>query len=177
LNWWKASIATATAQIVRMAGGLLVIKLLAIYLGPTGFGRLGHFMSLIAILSVLSGGGVLNGIIKYVAEYQNNPHKLSKFLTTALLYSLFFSIIIFVLIFVFSKTISYKLFNDEKFYPTIILLSLIQLSYGLVNFCNGIVNGFRATGKYAVIIIYGTFIGVPLAYYFISNYQCKYVIA
>jgi PST family polysaccharide transporter/antigen flippase len=170
LNWWKASIATAVAQSVRMLSGLVVIKLIAVYLGPEGFGRLGHFMSLIAILGVLAGGGILNGIVKYVAEYKNTPDRLHSFLSNALAYTLIFSSLLFLVIALSSRQISLILFNGEEFTQLIIFLGFIQYLYGLVTFCNGTINGLRQTVKFAKIIIFGTLIGLPTSYFLIITY-------
>jgi PST family polysaccharide transporter/antigen flippase len=160
----------AVAQAVRMLGGLIIIKVIAAYLGPDGFGRLGHFMSLIAILSVLAGGGVLNGIVKYVAEYKNSPEKLYSFLSNALTYSLIFSIVLFIVISFSAKQLSLVLFESDKFAPLIMFLGFIQFFYGLATFCNGIINGLRETAKFAKIIVVGTFIGLPVSYYLIATY-------
>lgn len=170
MSWLKASIATATAQIVRMLGGLIVIKIIAVYLGPEGFGRLGHFMSLIAILSVLAGGGILNGIVKHVAEYKNTPSKLYPFLSNALAYSLIFSLCIFIVIAVLAKSISLILFGSDEFYRLIIILGVLQFLYAMVTYCNGTINGLRETRIFAKIIIIGTLIGVPSAYVLVVTY-------
>lgn len=170
MNWWKASVATAVAQGVRMLGGLIVIKVIALYLGPEGFGRLGHFMSLIAILGVLAGGGILNGIVKYVAEYKNLPEKLHPFLSNALVYSFICSLLLFVGILLSAKQASLILFNSEEFTQLIIFLGVIQFIYGMVTFCNGTINGLRETAKFAKIIILGTIIGLPVTYYLIDAY-------
>lgn len=152
-----------------MLGGLIVIKVIAMYLGPEGFGRLGHFMSLIAILGVLAGGGILNGIVKYVAEYKNQPEKLYPFLSNALAYSLIFSTLLFIGISLSAKQVSLILFDSEEFTQLIIFLGIIQFLYGLVTFCNGTINGLRETAKFAKIIIFGTIIGLPISYYFIAT--------
>lgn len=170
MSWLKASLATAAAQIVRMIGGLIVIKIIAVYLGPEGFGRLGHFMSLIAILTVLAGGGILNGIVKYVAEYKNCPNKLYPFLSNALAYSLIFSWCIFVGIAVSAKYISLLLFGSDEFAHLIIFLGVLQFLYGMVTYCNGTINGLRETKTFAKIIIIGTLIGVPSAYVLVASY-------
>lgn len=170
MNWWKASIATAVAQTVRLLSGLIVIKLIAVYLGPEGFGRLGHFMSLIAILGVLAGGGILNGIVKYVAEYKSTPDRLYPFLSTALAYTLIFSTLLFIVILISAKHLSLILFNGEEFTQLIIFLGFIQYLYGLVTFCNGTINGLRETTRFAKVIILGTFIGLPVTYFLIILY-------
>lgn len=170
MDWWKASTASVIAQAVRMLSGLVIIKLIAVSLGPEGFGRLGHFMSLIAILSVLAGGGIMNGIVKYVSEYKKNENKLYPFLSNTLAYSLIFSLLVFFIILLFSKRISVLLFNEEKSANLIVFLSLIQFTYGLLSFCNGTINGLKETTKFAKIIILGTLIGLPISYYFIHYY-------
>lgn len=139
-------------------------------MGPEGFGRLGHFMSLIAILSVLAGGGILNGIVKYVAEYKNLPEKLHPFLSNALAYSLIFSLIIFIGIFLSAKQISLVLFGSDEFIQLIIFLGAIQFLYGMVTYCIGTINGLRETAKFAKIITIGTIIALPATYYFITRY-------
>lgn len=170
MNWWKASIATAVAQAVRMLSGLIVIKLIAVYLGPEGFGRLGHFMSLIAILGVLAGGGILNGIVKYVAEYKSMPERLYPFLSNALAYTLIFSTILFIGISISAKQLSLILFDREEFAHLIIFLGFIQYFYGLLTFCNGTINGLRETTRFAKIIILGTLISLPASYFLIIRY-------
>lgn len=153
-----------------MLGGLIVIKIIAIYLGPEGFGRLGHFMSMIAILGVLAGGGILNGIVKYVAEYKGAPDKLHPFLSNALAYTLIFSTLLFIAISLSAKQLSLILFGGQEFTQLIIFLGLIQYFYGLVSFCNGTINGLRETTKFAKIIIFGTLIGLPTSYFLIITY-------
>jgi O-antigen/teichoic acid export membrane protein len=170
LSWWKASVATAVAQAFRMLGGLIVIKIIAIYLGPEGFGRLGHFMSMIAILGVLAGGGILNGIVKYVAEYKGTPDRLHPFLSNALAYTLIFSTLLFIVLSLSAKQLSLILFGGAEFTQLIIFLGLIQYFYGLVSFCNGTINGLRETTKFAKIIIFGTLIGLPTSYFLIITY-------
>ena len=153
-----------------MLGGLIIIKIIAIYLGPEGFGRLGHFMSMIAILGVLAGGGILNGIVKYVAEYKGAPDRLHPFLSNALAYTLIFSTLLFIAITLSAKQLSLILFGGDEFTQLIIFLGLIQYFYGLVSFCNGTINGLRETTKFAKIIIFGTLIGLPTSYFLIITY-------
>ncbi|HWX00138.1 O-antigen translocase [Collimonas sp.] len=170
MNWWKASTASAIAQAVRMLSGLIIIKIIAVVLGPEGFGRLGHFMSMITILTVLAGGGVLNGIVKYVAEYKDNPEKLFPFLSNALAYSLVFSSLIFFVFLLLAKKISLFLFDNDNDAWLFVFLGFIQFSYALVTFCNGTINGLRETGKFAKIIVVGTLIGLPVSCYAVYRF-------
>jgi O-antigen/teichoic acid export membrane protein len=166
VNWWKASTSSAIAQMARMVGGLLLLKVIAVSLGPEGFGRLGHFMSLIAILSVLAGGGILNGIVKYIAEYRQLPQKLTAFVSSAFTYSFIFSIILFSLLLVFAEELSLLVFKGTNEAHLIRFLGLVQIFYSGVTFCNGIVNGLRETERFARITVVGVLIGLPISCYF-----------
>lgn len=41
------------------------------YLGPEGMGQIGNFMGVVTILSLIAEGGVVNGVIKYVAALRH----------------------------------------------------------------------------------------------------------
>ena len=79
---------TVASQTSKIAVGFILIKLIAVYLGAGGMGLLGNFMSLVAMLSLMAGGGISNGVIKYVAEYKKQPRRLAEFIGSAKLYSL-----------------------------------------------------------------------------------------
>lgn len=170
MSWLRASLSIAIAHGVRMIGGLIIIKMIAIYLGPEGFGKLGHFMSLIAILSVLAGGGILNGMVKYVSEYKQQPEKLNLFLSNALAYSVILSSLLFVALLILAKPISLILFKNIEYSGLIMLLGGIQFLYAMVNFCNGTINGLRETFKFSKVLVIGTLISLLINYYVISYY-------
>ena len=170
MNWLKASTSTAIAQAARMLSGLIVIKMIAVSLGTEGFGRLGHFMSLISVLSVLAGGGILNGIVKYVAEYKSSPSRLHAFLSCAGAYSLLFSVLVCLVLSLFARQISLLLFDTDQYGSLIVFLAFIQFAYGVVSFCNGIINGLTETVKFAKISIVGTALGLPISCFCILQY-------
>jgi O-antigen/teichoic acid export membrane protein len=149
-----------------MVSGLVLLKVIAVNLGPEGFGKLGHFMSLISILSVLAGGGILNGIVKYIAEYRQSPEKLTSFISSAFAYSFIFSIALFCSILIFAEKLSLIIFKSTDEVDLIIFLGLVQIFYSGVTFCNGVVNGLRETVRFARITVIGTLIGLPISCYF-----------
>jgi len=55
----KSAALTVLSQVSKIAVGFILIKLIAVYLGASGMGLLGNFMSLVAILSLMAGGGYL----------------------------------------------------------------------------------------------------------------------
>jgi len=166
-------ILTSLAHISRILTGFFLIKIISTELGPDGFGRLGHYMSMIAILTVLSGGGIFNGVIKYVSEFRSKPIKLMRFISSAASYSLFVGLLIFGIGVVFSKYISIILFGTEDFSWTIILLSIVQLLLGFSMLVNGIANGLKATYVFVSIQIFGNVLSIPAVYILTSLYGLK----
>lgn len=166
----KAGLAIVFAHSMRLLGGLIVLKMIAIYLGPTGLGKLGHFMSLISILSVMAGGGILNGVVKYVSEYQNDSLKLKLFLTNATNYSLAFSFLIFVFLTILSQEISLFFFQSADYKKLIIAIGVIQFCYAFVNLYNGTINGVMETRKYAIVLATGTVFSLLVSFFVICNF-------
>ncbi|AYG47457.1 O-antigen translocase [Pseudomonas sp. Leaf58] len=64
----KAGLYFGSMVLVKTLAGLLVIKMLAWKLGPEGFGLLGQLMTVVAIVGMLAGGGISNGLIRVLAK-------------------------------------------------------------------------------------------------------------
>ena len=158
---------TSSAHIVRMLFGLFLIKLISLYLGPEGLGRLGQFLSFATILSLLAGGGIVNGVIKFVAEYKSDSERLKNFMDEAVSYTVFCSCVVLILCVVFSHAVSSFLFQDPALYWVFILMGVAQCGYATTNLVSGVVNGLKQTSKYAFIQITGSLLAVPVVYFLI----------
>ncbi|WP_238474353.1 O-antigen translocase [Pseudomonas cavernae] len=148
-----------------------MIKLVAMYLGVEGLGKLGNFMNAVALLYLLAGGGVINGVVKYVAEYNNRPRALLSFVSTAATYSFIVSVLIFLLVATFSARISSYVFGSSEYFPAIIFLACAQLGFAFSNMVIGVANGLRDTKTFAKIQILGNSIAFPFSWYLIAEYK------
>lgn len=162
---------TSCAHLSRIATGFILIKLIAMYLGVDGLGRLGNFMNIVAILYLLAGGGVINGVIKYVAEYQSRPKLLLSFISTSATYSFLVSALIFLLLVIFSVKIAVYIFGSSEYYPAVILLAFAQIGFSFSNMVIGVSNGLRDTKTFAKIQIFGNLIAFPLSWYLVGAYK------
>lgn len=160
---------TTCAHLFKLASGFILIKLIAFYLGPEKLGELGHFMSFAAIMFMLAGGGITNGVIKYTAEYQSSPKKLVGFLSASVAYASIFSIIVIIAGIIYCKTISIFVFKDPNLYWLIILLAFAQTGFAFSTLICGATNGFHNTKEYAKIQITGVLLGIPVIYFLIKH--------
>lgn len=154
-----------------MLMGFFILKLTAVYIGPEGLGKIGNFMSLLTILSLLAGGGVLNGLIKYVSEYKNQKKKMIRFISSAANYSLVTSVFTALVLIVFSKSISLFIFGSELNACYIILLAIAQIGFAYTNIVFGISNGLGYSNVYAKIQIFSCVISLPICWWLISTYN------
>lgn len=71
----KTSVLSAIAVLVKLVTSLFLNKVLAIYVGPVGYAVIGQFQSLVSMITTFASGAVNQGVIKYTAEYANEPEK------------------------------------------------------------------------------------------------------
>lgn len=170
MNSIYSALLTVFAHLSKLLVGFLLLKLVSFYLGAEGLGRLGHFMSLLTILSILAGGGILNGVIKYVAEYRSHPLKLVGFVSSAASYSLIFAVLLFGLGVIFSRPIAEIIFGNTQLYPYIIALALAQVGFAFTNLVIGVGNGLGQNHIYAKIQIIGSLLALPLCWALVANW-------
>ena len=72
---FKVSSLNALSVLVKIAGGLISSKIIAVYIGPSGLALVGNFRNFIRQAEVFSMLGFENGIIKYIAENQKNKEE------------------------------------------------------------------------------------------------------
>jgi PST family polysaccharide transporter len=65
----RASLITGVGTVVRMATGLILNKIFAVYIGPGGLGQVAQLSSLAGIVNGIATGGVTTGVTRYVAEH------------------------------------------------------------------------------------------------------------
>lgn len=159
----KATFWTASSTLIKIGAGLLVIKLLAASFGPEGVGLAGNFRQLITVLAVLSGAGIFNGITKYIAEYQQQPTRLSEIIGTSVSIVSVSSLLLTVVFLCFADKISFWLFSSTDYAHLIQWLAFIQIAIAFANFFLAILKGYRDAFANALSIIMGCLIGL-LAY-------------
>jgi len=156
----KASVWTAVSTLVKIAAGLLVVKMLAVTYGPAGVGQAGNFRQLITVLGVLAGAGIFNGVTKYVAQTQQQPAELRGVLGTASAMVLGFSLLLAAVFLLFAAPISRALFGHEQYQQVIRIVAFLQLGIAWANLALAIMKGFRDAAGNALALIVGSVVGV-----------------
>jgi PST family polysaccharide transporter/antigen flippase len=171
MNGIKSAFLVSLSQISKIILGLFTIKVISIYLGPEGLGKLGHFMSFVTFLFVFSGGGIQNAIIKYTAEFKTNIFKLRNFINISIRYSVTSTIVISTILIVYSKEISLFIFKNDEFYLFIILFAMIQFFMSFNKIVRGVANGYKETKIFVTSEVIGVLLSLPLIWFLVSQYN------
>lgn len=166
----NGAVLTSCAHLSRIVMGLVLIKIIAFYLGAEGMGQIGQFMSMATMVYMVAGGGITNAVIKYVAEYASRPKQLLRFLSTATTYSVVFSCALLCVGVLFSKVIAVAVFKNSGMYWIIIALAFAQLLFAFVNLVVGVSNGLMQTAVYSKIQIIGSALALPLIWVLIVQF-------
>lgn len=160
----KATVWTAVSTLVKIAAGLLVVKLLAVAWGPSGVGQAGNFRQLITVLGVMAGAGIFNGVTKYVAQYHQQPEALRRVVGTSSAIVLVSSSLLALVFLLAAKPISIGLFGHDHYQGLVRLIAFVQMGIAWSNLALAVIKGFRDAAGNAVSLIAGSIIGV-VAYY------------
>src|SRR5437660_9073573 len=94
MNFLKVGLLFSASTLSKLLAGLIVVKIIAVYVGAGGLGRLGQFMSLMSMVTIMAGGGITTGIVKYVAEFKDNNQELKEYLGAASLVTILASLLL-----------------------------------------------------------------------------------
>jgi O-antigen/teichoic acid export membrane protein len=159
MNLLKVGLLFAGSTLSKLFAGLLIVKIIAITVGAEGLGRLGQFMSLMSMVTILAGGGITSGIIKYVSEFKEDKENLPKYVRAASLVTISASIIVCISLFVLAEKISYWLFKTSEYFVVIRVLSFAQILIAISNFLFGLANGYKRVKAFAAINIVSVIFG------------------
>jgi PST family polysaccharide transporter len=118
-------------------------KLAAVLIGPAGVAIVGAFSNLINVVSSLSNGAIVSGVVKYTAEYATDSPKLKKLLSSVTRIALFASITISGVLILFPRFVSALVFKDAQYYDLVILLGIALVFISFNTVLLAIINGFQ----------------------------------
>ncbi|URL57983.1 O-antigen translocase [Luteibacter flocculans] len=156
MSFARSGAYAAAGTAARLLAALVVVKLVALFAGPEGVGRLGQFASLMSLLAVFAGGGIGSAVVKYVAEYRDDAPRLARLLGAALWYALAASCVMGLATWCFSRQIAGWLLGDEAYASLIRVLAVAQVGIAVVNYVLAVINGFMDARRLAIIQVAGS---------------------
>lgn len=153
----KVSLLNGISVALRMAALLFINKLLALYCGPTGYVIIGQFQNSLQILQTLSGGALSSGVVKFTAEYKEQPDKESQFIATSSYVLIGLSALVSILTVFFSSDISVFFLGKTDYAYVYLFVAISLFAFTANTFFVSILNGKQEIVLYVYVNIAGTF--------------------
>lgn len=99
--------------IVKFVIGFLLTKVLAHFLGPSGFALLGNFKNSVSVISSIGSLGMIKGIVRYASETKHKLQELQSLVSTVNAIGFVSSSLISVVLLVTAEHLSVYLFQDS----------------------------------------------------------------
>jgi PST family polysaccharide transporter len=162
MNLIKTSFYTSLSTAIIFISGFIVIKVVAVKIGPEGIALVGQFQNTTAILAMLANGAITAGVVKYLAEYKSDPFKSRQIINTAFLIVFFSSLIISVIVMSASGYLSDAAFKSKDFWMVYFLFGMCILAISFNSIFSAILNGLGEIKKFTIINICSSLIGVAI---------------
>lgn len=159
MHFLKVGLLFAASTLSKLLAGLIVVKIIAVYIGADGLGRLGQFMSLMSMITILAGGGIATGLVKFVAQHRDEKVQLRGYIGAASLVGLVASIVLGAILLAFATPLSHWLFGVNEYADVIRVLAAAQFALACTNLLMGLVNGHKRVHAFAVINGLGVIVG------------------
>ncbi|WP_169628258.1 O-antigen translocase [Flavobacterium filum] len=160
------------AIFLRIGFGLVISKVLAIYVGPTGMALVGNLRNFQTSLESFATLGFQNGIVKYTAQFKGDTQQFKKLISTVTITILTSMLLFGIGLFVFKEAITSYLFSSENDFEIIFKAIIFSLPfYGFSLFFTSLINGLEKYKKVVYISIIGNIIGFVFSLFLVLNYN------
>lgn len=152
----KTILLNGIAVVIKMLTFLGLNKILAIYVGPSGYAALGQFQNAVQMITTLASGAINTGVVKYTAEYYDDEEKQRQVWRTAGTIAVLGSVIIGIGVAVFSKQIAQWFLQDESYNTVFIWFSVTLVFFIFNTLLLAILNGKKEIHRYIIANIAGS---------------------
>src|SRR5690554_5248675 len=152
----KTSLLNGIAVVIKMLTLLGLNKILAIYVGPSGYAALGQFQNATQMITTFASGAINTGVTKYTAEYHDDESKQRLVWRTAGTIALTGSAISALLIVLFNQQLAVWFLKDESYGGVFIWFAVTLIFFTFNTLLLAILNGKKEIIRYVIANIAGS---------------------
>ncbi|RRJ84492.1 O-antigen translocase [Aestuariirhabdus litorea] len=152
----KTSLLNGIAVVIKMLTLLGLNKILAIYVGPSGYAALGQFQNAVQMITTLASGAINTGVTKYTAEYHEDEAKQHAVWRTAGTISLVGSVLVAMAVIAFNKPLAGWFLKDESLGSVFIWFAATLVLFVFNTLLLAILNGKQEIQRYVTANIAGS---------------------
>ncbi|NNH79049.1 O-antigen translocase [Acinetobacter sp. ANC 5380] len=162
MNLLKTSVLNGIAVLIKTVTMFVINKILAVYVGPTGYAAIGQFQNFVQMATTFAGSAINTAVIKYTAEYHKDESKQREIWKTAGSIVFLFSLIFTFLILIFQKQLSFYIFQSFKYQLVFVWFAVFLLFFNFNTLFLAILNGKKEIVKFVVANIAGSLFSLTI---------------
>jgi len=152
----KTSLLNGIAVFIKMLTLLGLNKILAIYVGPSGYAALGQFQNAVQMITTFASGAINTGVTKYTAEYYDDEERQHRVWRTAGTIALIGSLTTTVLVIAFNQSLAGWFLKDETLGSVFIWFAATLVLFVFNTLLLAILNGKKEIQRYVIANIAGS---------------------
>lgn len=156
MNLLTTSVLNGVAVLIKTITMFVLNKILAVYLGPTGYAAIGQFQNFIQMVTTFAGSAINTAVVKYTAEYHEDESKQRAIWKTAGSIVFLFSLIFAFLILIFQGQLSLYIFHSLKYQTVFIWFAVFLIFFNFNTLFLAILNGKKEILKLVFANIAGS---------------------
>lgn len=168
----KVFFGSGITSIVKLITTILLSKIVAVQLGPSGLGLIGQFASFVSLVLIFANGGFLNGIVTNAANTVNKD-ELTQFIQPSLKLTLIISSILGGLLIILAPLISQYLYKSSDYEYLFYLFGATIILYSFNNFFNSFLNGISDIKTYNILNVLNSIFSFTVSVVLIYFYGLK----
>lgn len=163
MNLARTSLLNGIAVLTKIGTTLFVNKLLAVYIGPSGYGLIGQFQSLMALSGALAGGALNTGVVSLAAQYGSERERQLIVWRTAATIGVGLAVAVGTGLYLTREYLARLLLGDAAYAPAITYLAVALLLIVLNGLMLAMLNGLKAVRSFVACNIAGSVIAAAVA--------------
>lgn len=152
----KTSLLSSIAVIIRLLTLLGINKVLAIYVGPSGYAALGQFQNSVQMITTFASGAISTGVTKYTAQYHDDEIEQQLVWRTAGTIALVGSLFSAMLIAIFNEQLAVWFLNDRQYAGVFQWFAATLVIFTFNTLLLAILNGKKEIKRYVAANIAGS---------------------
>ena len=144
MNFLKTSLLSGLSTLIKLLSGLVVNKVIAVYIGPAGIALIGQFQNFLNIVTTFGNGAISSGVTKYVAEYHETDVKSrNDYISAAFIITFIFSVITGSIVYIGSSFLSLWILKTSEYSVVFKLLGITLILISFNTILLSIINGIK----------------------------------
>ncbi len=171
MNFYKTSFLSGLYSVINLMTGLVITKLTASLIGPIGTAFIGKFSNISGWILLFSTASIATGIVKYVAQYKEDPVQLKKIINTSFGIILIGSVIGSAFVFCTYHYLNIWAFGEYNFRNVFLLFGVFLLGISSQALFTGILNGLGEIKMLSYMNIAAALLNLVFTSYFVYQYK------